>query len=81
MLELTLRDQSITYTMAPLKFAPWSSDIELSFYAALRSLKVVGRYEVRPNDAPDRSARMQMHGDAFTSDEYVVPVKTNGTAG
>lgn len=67
--------------MAPLKFAPWSSDIELSFYAALRNLKinhdklddaarkVIGKYELRPGDAPERSSRMQMLGDAFTSDQ------------
>lgn len=67
--------------MSGLKFAPWSSDLELSFYASLRSLKinhdkldsaarkVVGRYELRPTDAPERSCRMQLHGDAFTSDD------------
>jgi len=67
--------------MTGLKFAPWSSDLELSFYASLRSLKinhdkldsaarkVVGRYEVRASDAPERSCRMQLHGDAFTSDD------------
>lgn len=67
--------------MAGLQFAPWSSDIELSFYAALASRKInhdklddaarkiIGRYEVRPNDAPERSARMQIHGNAITSDE------------
>ncbi|KAB8345968.1 hypothetical protein FH972_023020 [Carpinus fangiana] len=66
--------------MATLQFAPWSSDIELSFYAALASLKInhdklddaarkiVGRYEIRQNDAPERSARMQVHGTAFTTD-------------
>jgi len=67
--------------MAGLQFAPWSSDIELSFYAALASLKInhdkldssarklVGRYEVRPTDAPDRSARMQIHGNALVAEE------------
>jgi ubiquitin-like modifier-activating enzyme ATG7 len=68
--------------MAGLKFAPWSSDIELSFYAALASLKInhdklddaarkiVGRYEVRPHDKPERSGRMQIHGNAFKTNEY-----------
>ncbi|KAI9653036.1 MAG: Autophagy protein 7 [Alyxoria varia] len=63
--------------MATPQYAPWSSDVELSFYSALASQKVdhdklddsvhpiVGRYEVRPSDAPERSARMQIHGDAF----------------
>jgi len=67
--------------MAGLQFAPWCSDIELSFYAALSSLKInhdklddaarklVGRYEIRSNDAPERSTRMQVYGNAFTADE------------
>lgn len=67
--------------MRPLQFAPWSSDIELAFYAALASLKidkdrlddsarkVLGLYELRPGDAPDRGARMQIHSSALTSDE------------
>lgn len=67
--------------MATLKFAPWSSDIELSLYTALANLKInhdklddaarkiVGRYEVRPSDPPERSARMQIHGNAFTAEE------------
>lgn len=69
--------------MATLQYAPWTSDIELSFYAALASLKinhdrlndsarkVLGLYEVRPVDRPERSARMQIHGTALTTDEYV----------
>lgn len=68
--------------MAALQFAPWSSDIEISFYAALASRKidhdklddaarrVLGRYEVRPTDPPERSALMQMHGNAFTANGY-----------
>ncbi|KAK3078838.1 Autophagy protein 7, partial [Coniosporium uncinatum] len=67
--------------MAALQFAPWSSDIELAFYAALANLKinhdrlddsarkVLGLYEVRPGDTPERSARMQIHGNAFTTNE------------
>ena len=69
--------------MKPLQFAPWSSDIELAFYAALAALKidkdrlddsarkVLGLYELRPGDAPERSARMQIHSTALTTDEYV----------
>jgi ubiquitin-like modifier-activating enzyme ATG7 len=68
--------------MTSLQFAPWSSDIELAFYAALASLKinhdklndsarkVLGLYEVRPGDKPERSCRMQIHGTALTTDEY-----------
>ncbi|EON65560.1 hypothetical protein W97_04798 [Coniosporium apollinis CBS 100218] len=67
--------------MTSLQFAPWSSDIELAFYAALASLKInydklddsarklLGLYEVRPTDAPERSSRMQIHGSALTTDE------------
>lgn len=67
--------------MTTLQFAPWSSDIELQFYAALASLKinhdrlndsarkVLGLYEVRPGDKPERSSRMQIHGTALTTDE------------
>lgn len=68
--------------MSSVKFAPWSSDIELSFYSALASRKinhdklddaarkVLGRYQIRPTDPPERSARMQIHGNAFSTDEY-----------
>lgn len=68
-------------TMKALQFAPWSSDIELAFYAALASLKidkdrlddsarkVLGLYELRPGDNPERSARMQIHSTALTTDE------------
>ncbi|KAF1983605.1 E1-like protein-activating [Aulographum hederae CBS 113979] len=67
--------------MATLQFAPWSSEIELGFYASLASLKinhdrlddsarkVLGVYELRPTDPPERSARMQILGNALTSDE------------
>jgi len=69
--------------MTSLQFAPWSSDIELAFYASLANLKinhdklddsarkVLGLYEVRPNDRPERSCRMQVHGNALTTDESV----------
>ncbi|KAL9095443.1 MAG: hypothetical protein Q9165_002314 [Trypethelium subeluteriae] len=67
--------------MATIQFTPWTSDIELSFFSALASLKlnhdglddsarkVLGLYEVRPGDAPTRSCRMQIHGNALTSDD------------
>lgn len=64
-----------------LQYAPWSSDIELSFYSSLASLKinhdkldssarkVLGLYELKHTDAPERSTRMQIHGSALTADE------------
>ena len=67
--------------MASLQYAPWSSDIELAFYAALGNLKiekdklddsarrVLGLYEIRPSDPPERSARMQVHANSLTTDE------------
>ena len=67
--------------MTSLQFAPWTSDIELAFYAALATLKinhdrlndsarkVLGLYEVRPGDRPENSSRMQIHGTALTTDE------------
>ena len=67
--------------MAALQFAPWTSEVELAFYASLANLKinhdrlddsarkVLGLYELRPNDPPERSCRMQIHGNALTSDE------------
>lgn len=65
----------------PLQYAPWISDIELAFYSALASIKinhdkldssarkVLGLYNINPKDAPERSNRMQIHGNALTSDE------------
>ncbi|KAK4996673.1 Autophagy protein 7 [Elasticomyces elasticus] len=65
----------------PLQYAPWTSDIELAFYSALASLKinhdkldssarkVLGLYEIRHTDAPERSTRMQIHGTALTTNE------------
>jgi len=67
-----------------LKFATFSSDIELPFYASLASHKinhdklndsarrVLGLYELRPGDEPDASCRMQLHGNALTGDEWVI---------
>ena len=67
--------------MASLKFAPWQSDVDLQFYAALAHIKinhdklddsarkVLGLYEVRPADHPAQSMRVQIHPNALTSDE------------
>ncbi|KAI9859050.1 MAG: Autophagy protein 7 [Trichoglossum hirsutum] len=64
-----------------MRFAPFASDIELPFYTSLASLKidhdrlddsarrVLGLYEVRPSDSPEASCRMQLLGNALTSDE------------
>ncbi|KAI9776712.1 MAG: Autophagy protein 7, partial [Candelina submexicana] len=64
-----------------MQFAPFASDIELPFYTSLASHKInhdrlddsarklLGLYEVRPSDAPDVSCRMQVLGNALTSDE------------
>lgn len=65
-----------------LKFATFTSDIELPFYASLASRKIdhdklddssrriLGFYEIKPTDAPDASCRLQIHGNSLTSDEY-----------
>jgi ubiquitin-like modifier-activating enzyme ATG7 len=70
--------------MTTLQFAPWSSDIDLAFYAALASIKInhdrlndsarklLGLYEIRAGDKAELSARMQIHPTALTSDEYVI---------
>lgn len=64
-----------------MQYTPFASDIELPFYTALASLKinydrlddsarkVLGLYEIRPSDAPNASSRMQIHGNALTSDK------------
>ena len=64
-----------------IQYAPWTSDIELAFYSTLANLKinhdkldssarkVLGLYEIQHRDLPERSARMQIHGSALTSDE------------
>lgn len=69
-----------------LQFAPFASDIELPFYTSLASLKInhdklddsartiLGLYEIRPNDPPEASCRMQILGSALTSDEWVLSV-------
>ncbi|KAF4210754.1 hypothetical protein CNMCM8980_005809 [Aspergillus fumigatiaffinis] len=64
-----------------MQYAPFASDIELPFYTALATLKidrdklddsarkVLGLYELRSTDAPNNSCRMQIHGNALTSDD------------
>jgi ubiquitin-like modifier-activating enzyme ATG7 len=64
-----------------MQYTPFASDIELPFYASLASLKinhdklddsarkVLGLYEIRYSDEPTASCRMQIHGNALTSDE------------
>jgi ubiquitin-like modifier-activating enzyme ATG7 len=66
--------------MAMLKFASFTSEIELPFYASLASLKinhdglddsarrVLGLYEIHSGE-PSASCRMQLHANALTSDE------------
>ncbi|KAL2833222.1 hypothetical protein BDW59DRAFT_138301 [Aspergillus cavernicola] len=64
-----------------MQYTPFASDIELPFYTALAShkinhdkldesaRKVLGLYEIRPADPPNTSCRMQIHGNALTSDD------------
>ncbi|CAI6335424.1 unnamed protein product [Periconia digitata] len=70
-----------TDTTTPLRFAPWQSDVDVQFYAALAHIKinhdrlndsarkVLGLYEVRPGDHSARSMRIQIHPNALTSDD------------
>ena len=67
--------------MAGLKFAAFSSDVELPFYTSLASLKinhdrlddsarrVLGLYEIRSADDAGGSCHLQLHGNALTEDE------------
>ncbi|KAI5368827.1 Ubiquitin-like modifier-activating enzyme [Alternaria alternata] len=67
--------------MSTLKFAPWLSDVDVQFYAALAHIKinhdrlddsarkVLGLYEVRPGEHSSRSMRVQIHPNALTSDD------------
>ena len=76
--------------MPPLKFAAFSSDVELPFYSSLASLKinhdmlddsarrVLGLYEIRQSEDPATSCRLQIHGSALTSDKSVVLVYVPG---
>lgn len=64
-----------------LKFATFSSEIELPFYSALFSFKldhdklsdsarpVLGLYEPRPQADPESSTKMQILGSALTSNQ------------
>ena len=66
-----------------LQFAAFSSDIELPFYTSLASHKInhdkldesarrlLGLYESRQCEDPSDSCRMQIRGNALTSDELV----------
>ena len=66
-----------------LKFATFTTDIELPFYTSLASHKInhdklddsarrlLGLYEVRANDAPESSCRLQLHGNSLTNDTLV----------
>lgn len=70
--------------MSELKFSPFTSQIELPFYSALFSSKldldklddsarfVLGTYESSPLATPRESTRMQILGNALTSNAYVV---------
>ena len=63
-----------------LKFATFTSDIELPFYTSLASHKInhdklndsarrlLGLYEIRSSDVPETSCRLQIHGNALTND-------------
>jgi ubiquitin-like modifier-activating enzyme ATG7 len=74
--------------MTSLKYTGWTSDIDIQFYAALAHIKInhdklddsarklLGLYEVRPGDHDSRSQRMQIHPNALTSDECVLPICT-----
>ena len=65
-----------------LKFATFTSDIELPFYTSLASHKInhdklddsarklLGLYEIRSSDAPEASCRLQVHGNALTNDAF-----------
>ena len=67
-----------------LKFATFTSDIELPFYTSLAfhkvnhdklddsARKVLGLYEIRNNDPPETSCRLQIHSNALTNDALVV---------
>ena len=68
--------------MSKLRFATFTSDIELPFYTSLASHKInhdklddsarrlLGVYEIRPQDNPESSNRIQLHGNALTADEF-----------
>ncbi|KAL9587143.1 MAG: hypothetical protein Q9212_000416 [Teloschistes hypoglaucus] len=67
-----------------LRFATFTSEVELPFYTSLASLKIdhdklddswrqiLGLYEMRPMDTPEASCRLQIHANSLTS-ETVAP--------
>ncbi|KAL3469464.1 hypothetical protein BJX99DRAFT_265169 [Aspergillus californicus] len=67
--------------MSTMQYTPFASDIELPFYTALAShkinhdklddsaRKILGLYEIRSTDPPNTSCRMQIHGNALTSED------------
>ncbi|KAK4657876.1 Autophagy protein 7 [Podospora pseudocomata] len=80
--------------MAPVKFVPFSSEIELPFYSSLFSSKldhdrlddsaraVLGVYEPRVQADPEASVRMQILGNALTAkDDDSLPVGTSRAKG
>lgn len=64
-----------------MQYTPFASDIELPFYSSLATFKInhdklddsarklLGLYEIRASDKPESSCRMQIHGNALTSNE------------
>lgn len=72
--------------MPPLKFATFSSEIEMPFYSALFSSKlehdklddsarpVLGLYEYRAHADAASSTKMQILAGALTSDQQVPPL-------
>ncbi|KAK6500602.1 Autophagy protein 7 [Arthrobotrys conoides] len=67
-----------------MQFAPFASDIDVAFFSSLAyhkinydkldssARRVLGIYEIQPNDAPGNSCRMQIGGTALTADEPAV---------
>ena len=72
-----------------LRFATFTSDIELPFYTSLASHKInhdklddsarrlLGLYEVRSTDTPEASCRLQVHGNALTNDALVIQLASH----
>jgi ubiquitin-like modifier-activating enzyme ATG7 len=68
--------------MSKIQHAPWISAIDLPFFATLGSLKidkdrlddsarkVLGLYQLRPDDPAENTPRMGIHDTALTTDEY-----------
>ncbi|KAK6528140.1 Autophagy protein 7 [Arthrobotrys megalospora] len=67
-----------------MQFAPFASDIDFAFFSSLAyhkinhdkldssARRVLGIYEIQPNDPPGNSCRMQIGGTALTADEPAV---------